>query len=95
MVAKQNLSFGKKCSFGVVLKIAHNGVQVLLQVGYFITVCPVLQLGFVLLMKLRTFAWLYSSSPNPKLKFSKNQLANLIYRGFIFKDLKLVRWNCC
>jgi hypothetical protein len=43
--------------------MAHN-VQVLLQVGYFITVSPVLQLGFVLLMKLRTFAWLYSSSLN-------------------------------
>jgi len=38
--------------------------QVLLQVGYFITVSPVLQLGFVMLMKLRTIAWLYSSSPN-------------------------------
>ncbi len=39
-------------------------VRVLLQVGYFITVSPELQLGFVLLMKLRTFAGFYSSSPN-------------------------------
>jgi hypothetical protein len=44
-------------------KIIAN-VQVLLQVGYFITVCPVLQLSFVLFLKLRTFAGLYSSSPN-------------------------------
>jgi hypothetical protein len=39
-------------------------VQVLLQVGYFITVSPELQLGFVLLLKLRTFAWPYLSSLN-------------------------------
>jgi hypothetical protein len=39
-------------------------VQVLLQVGDFITSSPELQLGFILIMKLRTFAWLYSSSPN-------------------------------
>ena len=38
--------------------------RVLLQVGYFITISRGLQLGFVLLMKLRTFVWLYSSSPN-------------------------------
>jgi hypothetical protein len=44
--------------------IAATTAQVLLQVGYFITVSPELQLGFVLLMKLRTFAWLYSSCPN-------------------------------
>ena len=45
------------------VEITHNG-QVLLQVGYFITVSVVLQLGFVLLMKLRTFGGLYSSSLN-------------------------------
>jgi hypothetical protein len=31
-----------------------GNVQALLQVGYFITVSPVMQLGFILLMKLRT-----------------------------------------
>jgi hypothetical protein len=45
------------------VQMAHN-VQVLLQVGYFINVSPVLQLGFILMMKVRTFAWLYSSSTN-------------------------------
>jgi len=34
-------------------------VPVLLKVGYIITFSSVLQRGFVLLMKLRTFAWLY------------------------------------
>ena len=42
-------------------RVAAN-VRVLLQVGYFIMSSTVLQLGFVLLMKLRTFAWLYSSA---------------------------------
>jgi hypothetical protein len=37
-------------------------VQVLLQMGYLITVNQELQLGFVLLMKLRTFTGLYLSS---------------------------------
>jgi hypothetical protein len=41
--------------------MAANG-QVLLLVGFFITVCPVLQPGFVLLMELRTSARLYLSS---------------------------------
>ena len=36
--------------------------RVLLQVGDFIMSCPVLQPGFVLLMKLRTLAGLYSSA---------------------------------
>jgi hypothetical protein len=36
--------------------------QVLLQVGDFITSSPELQLGSVLLMKLRAFAGLYSST---------------------------------
>jgi hypothetical protein len=44
-------------------KITAN-VRVLLQVGDFIMSSPELQLGFILLMKLRTFAGLYSSSPN-------------------------------
>ncbi len=46
-------------SFG----IAYNG-QVLLQVGYFIRFRPELLPGFNLNLKLRTFAWLYSSSRN-------------------------------
>lgn len=42
----------------------HNG-QVVLQMGQFITVSQELQFGFVLLMKVRTFAALYSPAPNP------------------------------
>jgi hypothetical protein len=35
-----------------------GNVRALLQMGNFMIVSPVLQLGFVLLMKLRTFVWL-------------------------------------
>jgi hypothetical protein len=37
-------------------------VRVLLQVGDFIISSPELQLDFVLVMKIRTFYWFYSSA---------------------------------
>ncbi len=46
----------------ITLKALTTYVRVLLQVGDFIMSSPELQLGFVLLFKLRTFAWLSSSA---------------------------------
>jgi hypothetical protein len=55
-------AIGSKSEF--TLEVRNSPRPGIAEVGYSITVSPVLQLGFILLMKLRTFAWLYSSSPN-------------------------------
>jgi hypothetical protein len=59
--------------FGFVNKIQKSGIStrrgmlapngsVLLQVGDLITSCPELQLGYAILLMLRTVAWRYSSA---------------------------------